>query len=214
MSKFSIDNETKLAEIETHLANNQYLSGGANPDANDAQILLALNQQPPNKEKYPNFYFWFANCSILTKNLLEHIAKKASAPAKKDDDDDDLFGSDDEEDAKKLEEMKKKKAEEAKKAKKKVIAKSIVIFDVKVFEQEQDLDELAKRILGIEIEGLMWRTEYKLVEIAFGMKKIQMGCTIEDDKVSTDDLFDKILAWEDEVQSVDIVSFQKVWDRG
>jgi len=57
----------------------------------------------------------------------------------------------------------------------------------------------------------MWRTEYKLVDIAFGMKKLQLGCTVEDDKVLTDDIFDKILEWEDEVQSCDIVSFQKVW---
>ncbi len=61
------------------------------------------------------------------------------------------------------------------------------------------------------MDGLQWRTEYKLVEIAYGMKKIQIGCTIEDDKIpATDDIFEKILAWEDEVQSIDIVSFQKV----
>ena len=73
------------------------------------------------------------------------------------------------------------------------------------------MDELAKKILAIEMDGLQWRSEYKLVEIAYGMKKLQIGCTIEDDKIpSTDDIFDKILAWEDEVQSIDIVSFQKV----
>ena len=38
-----------------------------------------------------------------------------------------------------------------------------------------------------------------------------MSCVIEDDKVLTDDIFDKILAWEDDVQSVDVVSMQKVW---
>ena len=64
--------------------------------------------------------------------------------------------------------------------------------------------------MKIEIDGLVWRTEYRLIEIAYGMKKIQMGCTVEDDKVLTDDIFDKILEWEDEVQSVDVVSFQKV----
>ena len=212
---FSVD---KPAEIEAFLATNNYLSGSHLPDGKDAQVYLDLKGNIPNKSETPNFYFWSLNLSVFSEPLLKKwiedvkpaASKESSKKAEKKADDDDLFGSDDEEDAKKLEEMKKKKAEEAKKAKKKVIAKSIVIFDVKVFEQEQDLDELAKRILGIEIEGLMWRTEYKLVEIAFGMKKIQMGCTIEDDKVSTDDLFDKILAWEDEVQSVDIVSFQKV----
>jgi hypothetical protein len=31
------------------------------------------------------------------------------------------------------------------------------------------------------------------------MKKLQIGCVIEDDKVGTDDIFEKIEAWEDEV---------------
>jgi len=64
--------------------------------------------------------------------------------------------------------------------------------------------------LKIEMDGLVWKTEYKLVPVAYNIKKIQMGCIVEDDKVSTDDLFDRIQAYEDEVQSVDIVSFQKV----
>jgi len=110
MSKFSIENETKLSEIETHLANNNYLSGGATPDANDAQILLALGQNPPNKEKYPNLYFWYVNNRILSDNLLKHMASKKAA--KDEDDADDLFGDDDEDEAAKLEELKKKKAEE------------------------------------------------------------------------------------------------------
>ena len=38
-----------------------------------------------------------------------------------------------------------------------------------------------------------------------------MGCVIEDDKVLTDDIFDQILAWEDDVQSVDMTSMQKLW---
>ena len=40
--------------------------------------------------------------------------------------------------------------------------------------------------------------------------KLQIGCVIEDEKVQTDDIFDKITAWEDDVQSIDVVSFQKV----
>jgi len=33
---------------------------------------------------------------------------------------------------------------------------------------------------------------------------------VEDDKIMTDDIFDQILAWEDQVQSVDIFNMQKV----
>jgi len=35
---------------------------------------------------------------------------------------------------------------------------------------------------------------------------------VEDDKIMTDDIFDQILAWEDQVQSVDIFNMQKVWE--
>jgi len=42
----------------------------------------------------------------------------------------------------------------------------------------------------LEVDGLIWNKEPKLVEIAFGMKKLQVGCVIEDDKVLTEDLFD------------------------
>jgi elongation factor 1-beta len=215
MSKFSIENETKLAEIETHLANNAYLSGGALPDGNDASVLLALGNNAPNKDKYPNFYFWYVNNRMFADHLLHHWVSKLGgagkgAETKKGGDDVDLFGDDDEEEKAKLAKIKEAKKDEGKKKKEAVVARSIVIFDVKVFEQEQDLDALAKKILQIEMDGLQWRTEYKKVPVAYGMYKLQMGCTIEDDKVLTDDLFDKITVWEDEVQSVDIASFQKV----
>mmetsp|Transcript_24474 Transcript_24474/g.17211 ORF Transcript_24474/g.17211 Transcript_24474/m.17211 type:complete len:122 (-) Transcript_24474:256-621(-) len=85
-------------------------------------------------------------------------APKAAAPAKKDDDDDlDLFGDDDEESAKAAAEA-KEKAQKAKKPKKVVIEKSIVLFEVKPWGEETDLDELAKKILAIEMDGLMWKT--------------------------------------------------------
>lgn len=72
------------------------------------------------------------------------------------------------------------------------------------------MDELAKRILAIQMDGLTWKTEYKILPIAYGMNKLQCGAIVEDNKVACDDLFEKITCWEEEVQSVDIVSFQKV----
>jgi len=69
---------------------------------------------------------------------------------------------------------------------------------------------LAGKILTIEMDGLVWIKEWKKLEVAYGIKKLQMGATIEDLKVQTDDIFEIIEKWEDEVQSVDVVSFQKV----
>ena len=117
------------------------------------------------------------------------------------DDDFDLFGGEAEPAPVKKPEIKKKE---------KAAAKSIIVFEVKVFEQEQDLNVLGEKILTIEMDGLLWKKEFKLIPIAYGMQKLEMACVVEDDKVLTDDLFDKILVWEEEVQSVDIVTFQKL----
>lgn len=104
-----------------------------------------------------------------------------------------------------------KPAKPAEKPKKeKPIAKSIVIFEVKVYDIETDLDALAKKVLALEIDGLTWNNQPKKLDVAFGIQKLQMGCVIVDDKVLTDDIFDKITAWEDEVQSVDMTSMQKL----
>ena len=150
--------------------------------------------------------------------------KKEEAP-KEEGDDMDLFGEETEEDAvspylivnqylniiqeakAKLEEA-KKKAQEKKKAG--PIAKSLIIWEVKPYEAETDLDALAKEILKIEMDGLVWKTEYKKEPIAYGVYKILIGCVIEDEKVSTDDLQEKIEAFEDLVQSVDIAAFNKI----
>lgn len=210
---FAVDTEAGLTQLEQHLATNNYVSGGDLPNAADAQVFLSI-KATPCKEKTPNVYFWYQNLRVFNPVVIKSWAEGAAKTAepKKGGDDVDLFGDDDdEEEQKKLEELKKKKADEAgAKKKKEVVARSIVIFEVKVYEQEQDLDELAKRIFALEIDGLVWRTEYKKVPIAFGMNKLQVGCTIEDAKVPTDDIFDRIQEWEDEVQSCDIVSFQKV----
>merc|ERR1712222_145806 len=95
-------------------------------------------------------------------------------------------------------------ANKNKKPKKVVIAKSIVILEVKPWGPEVDLDKLgAKIIKDVKMDGLEWKTEFKKEPVAYGVFKILIGCTIVDDKVSTDDLADKICEFEDEVQSVD-----------
>lgn len=83
---------------------------------------------------------------------------------------------------------------------------------MKPYEAETNLDDLAKQILSIEMDGLLWKTEYKKEPIAYGVFKLVIGCVIEDDKVSTDDLQEKIEAFEDLVQSVDIKAFNKIWE--
>eukprot|EP00005_Dracoamoeba_jomungandri_P001246 CAMPEP_0174251230 /NCGR_PEP_ID=MMETSP0439-20130205/1123_1 /TAXON_ID=0 /ORGANISM="Stereomyxa ramosa, Strain Chinc5" /LENGTH=127 /DNA_ID=CAMNT_0015331497 /DNA_START=33 /DNA_END=416 /DNA_ORIENTATION=- len=124
------------------------------------------------------------------------------------DDELDLFGEVDEAE---LEEQKKERAAEADKKKKENarVLKSNVIFDVKPWGADTDIEALEAAVRAIEMDGLNWSVS-KIVPIAFGVKKLQITCVIEDEKVSTEDLEDKITDLDDYVQSVDIAAFVKV----
>lgn len=98
-----------------------------------------------------------------------------------------------------------------KKKKAPVIAKSLVILEVKPWGPENDLDKLGKKIIKeVKLDGLVWKTEFKKEPVAFGVFKIIIGCVIEDDKVPMDDVTEAIEAFEDDVQSVDIAAFNKL----
>lgn len=106
------------------------------------------------------------------------------------------------------------------------IAKSNVILDVKPWDDETNMAELEKAVRTIEMDGLVWGVS-KLVPLAYGIKKLQIVCVVEgnlfsfilllqitfivlDEKVSIEELSEKIEAFEDFVQSVDIAAFQKI----
>jgi len=127
-----------------------------------------------------------------------------------DDDDVDLFGSD--EDDGEAVKLRDKRVQEyaAKKAKKPgVIAKSSVVLEVKPWDDETDLKEMEKVVRSIELDGLVWGAS-KFVPIAYNIKKLQIVCVVEDEKIGIDDLIEKIQEFEDFVQSVDIAAFNKV----
>merc|ERR1712243_523919 len=84
-------------------------------------------------------------------------AKSAPAPADDDDDDVDLFGSDDEEDdeeKKRITEERLKTYNEKKAKKPKVIAKTSVLFDVKPWDDETDMEAMKEACKSIEMEGV------------------------------------------------------------
>merc|ERR1719495_3021659 len=146
----------------------------------------------------------------LRVGKLEGSPSTAAAAPKKDEDDDDfeLFDSDEEEEEETAEEKAKKeellKKYHEKKAKKPVlIAKSNIVLDVKPWDDETDLAVVETMVRGIEMDGLLWG-QAKLVPMAYGIKKLQISCVVEDDKVGSDILDEKISAFEDHVQSVDI----------
>jgi len=139
-------------------------------------------------------------------------AKAAPAPAADDDEDVDLFGSDeesDDEEKKRITEERLKAYHEKKAKKPKVIAKTSVLFDVKPWDDETDMDAMLKEVKTIEMEGLVWGAS-KLVPVGYGINKLQVMCVVEDDKVSIDELSEKICDFEDFVQSVDIAAMSKI----
>merc|ERR1711915_958794 len=148
---------------------------------------------------------------------VKTVPQAAAAPAEESDDDDvDLFGSDDDEEDAEAERIKaervaayNKKKEEKESKKGKVIAKSNIIMDIKPWDDETDMKELEAAIRSISMDGLLWGTG-KLVEIGYGIKKLQITCVIVDDLVMMDDLEEQIIGFEDFVQSMDIVAFNKI----
>ncbi|KAG6552386.1 hypothetical protein Mapa_006240 [Marchantia paleacea] len=135
----------------------------------------------------------------------------AEAPAAEEDDDDDLdlFGEETEEDKAAAAER-----EAAKKAsgKKKESGKSSVLLDVKPWDDETDMKKLEEAVRSVTAEGLFWGAS-KLVPVGYGIKKLQIMMTIEDDLVSPDNLIEDYLTAEpcnEFIQSCDIVAFNKI----
>jgi len=148
-----------------------------------------------------------------SKKEDKKAAKKVEKKVEEDDDFDPFATDNEDEDRKAIEAMKAKNLKEyqdKKALKPKVIAKSSVCFDVKGYEVDQDWEALGAKIKKeVNMDGLVWMDIVKVVPIAFGMKKLQLTMLIEDDKVQTDDVFELIEAWEDEVQSCDVFTFNK-----
>uniref|UniRef100_A0A3P8TIP9 Eukaryotic translation elongation factor 1 delta b (guanine nucleotide exchange protein) n=1 Tax=Amphiprion percula TaxID=161767 RepID=A0A3P8TIP9_AMPPE len=141
------------------------------------------------------------------------VQQKTSAPVKEEDDEDDddidLFGSDDDEEAEKLKEQRLKEYAEKKAKKPTLIAKSSILLDVKPWDDETDMAKLEECVRSVQADGLLWGTS-KLVPVGYGIKKLQIACVVEDDKVGTDMLEEEITKFEDYVQSVDVAAFNKI----
>merc|ERR1712048_958877 len=211
----------QLKEFDNYLLEHSYVTGySATQD--DVNKFLQIKLVP---EGLKNVQRWWKHISSFeaefeslpgdkTRPLKGTQAAAAKVEEEEEDDDVDLFGSDSEdEEAERLKAERvaaynaKKQEKESKKGK--LIAKSNVILDIKPWDDETDMAELESSVRSIEMDGLLWGTA-KLVAIGYGIKKLQITTVIEDDKVSTEDMEEAIIAFEDYVQSVDIVAFNKI----
>jgi len=223
-----LKSDSGVAALNDFLAERSYLEG-FQPSQADAVILAALSGAP--SDKHVNALRWFKHIKSFEADLamLPGEKKDASAygpltnggaavngaakPAAAESDDDcDLFGSDDEEedeDAAKLKEERLAAYAEKKSKKPALVAKSSIVLDVKPWDDETDMKEVERLVRTIECDGLLWGAS-KLVAVGYGIKKLQISCVVEDDKVSTDFLEEQITGFEDHVQSMDIAAFNKI----
>lgn len=220
--------------LESHLEMRSYIEGYA-PSQADSTVFRSLELAILSPEKFPNLARWRRHISWFAgqvyrfpgdyKNLKDlgfcfvEVPKdiqveQVDSKKKTGDDDDDfeLFGSEDEEDDAEKERVKQERLkayEDKKKGKTQVIAKSNIILDVKPWDDETDMKKMEELVRSIETDGLLWGAS-KLVPLAYGIKKLQITCVVEDDKVGTDFLEEEITKFEDYVQSVDIAAFNKI----
>ena len=206
---------------------------GAQPSHDDAEAFAKFVEAKvvPDQDKYPSVWAWYSLMVLFEDEVIkswkpqqgkqeQHKKEKGGKGGKKnkneekkeekaEEDDLDLFGDETEKDKKAKEEMKQKNKEKKGK-KKKEVDKSHVILEIKGWDDEQDLEALAKKIIStIKMDGLSWNTGYKLEEVAFGIKKLVIAFLAEDDKVSVQEIIDTLESWENEIQSVETVSFNK-----
>ena len=227
--------ESLLADLEKKLSNNLFINGHQ-PSEDDATTFAKFEGAKcvPDQDKYPSVWAWYSLMVLFEDEVMkswkgkpekqqnqqkggkkggkkneEKPKEKEKEKEKGGDDDLDLFGEETAEDIAAKEKMKEKNKDKKKK-KKKEVDKSHVILEIKGWDAEQDLEKLAKKIISeIKKDGLSWNTGYKLEEVAFGIKKLVIAFLAEDEKCSVQDIVDEIESWEDLVQSVDIVSFNK-----
>ena len=142
---------------------------------------------------------------------MPHVSCGKTTTTAADDDDVDLFGSDEEdsEEAERIKAERVKAYTEKKSKKTAIIAKSSILLDVKPWDDETDMKELEAHVRTVVMDGLLWGVS-KLVPLAYGINKLQIICIIEDEKVSVDELQEKLQEFEDFVQSVDIAAFNKI----
>jgi len=207
--------------LDAFLADNSYIEGYV-PSQADTAVFEALKGAPGSDT--PHALRWYNHIKSFGAGMKQFAkaSKDASAytaggaaPAADDDEDDDdvdLFGSDDDEDAEeKAKEVEARlKAYHEKKAKKPaLIAKTSVLFDVKPWDDETDMNEMLKNCKSIEMDGLVWGAS-KLVPVGYGINKLQLMCVVEDEKVSIEELSEQICEFEDFVQSCDVAAMSKI----
>merc|ERR1712072_102613 len=170
--------------LNEFLAEHSYIEGYV-PSQADTAVYEALAGSP--KADTPHALRWYNHIKSFgagmkqfakaSKNAADYTTGAAAAASNDDDDDVDLFGSEDEEETekKRITEERLKAYAEKKSKKPALIAKTSVLFDVKPWDDETDMDEMLKNCKTIEMDGLLWGAS-KLVPIGWHQEATADGC--------------------------------------
>jgi len=244
-----------LKALDVTLSTASYINGGFVPTSDDFDTFLRVKFSSINGKykEFSNVIRWYKHIQTFSDEERKASpqtqkkkaspkaapkkkpdAPKAEADAEEDEDDFDLFGEETAEEKAAKEAISKVDYSKAK-AQKVVVGKSSLVFDVVPNESEGpcDYEALFKALSAIEMEGVEWGLNYKVVPMCYGLQKIQMVATILDE-VETELLLEKMLVvncdeekakrrieliqlGEDEdddeeyyVNSCEIISFQKL----
>lgn len=220
---FNLNTASGVEQLDQFLLARSYISG-YQASADDIRVYCALGKAP--ESQYINASRWYKHISALLAPSFsgegvgvqvqgESQPSTASTPAPveeeedEDDDDVDLFGEETEEEKKAAEE---RSAAVKASIKKKESGKSSVLLEVKPWDDETDMQKLEETVRSLKMDGLLWGAS-KLIPVGYGIKKLQIMMTIEDDLVSVDNLIEDYLTVEpanEYIQSCDIVAFNKI----
>merc|ERR1712226_273043 len=204
MTQFGdLTTEKAQKALNDYLASRSYIEGYV-PSQADVTTFAAFKSEPCCELAHAARWYRHIK-SYTTDEQKSFPAVESTAKVEQNKDDDEVEDAENER-------IKKERVEayhEKKSKKTALIAKSSLLLDVKPWDDETDMAKMEELVRIIVIDGLVWG-QSKLVPLAYGIKKLQIGCVIEDDKVSTDILEEEITKFSDYVQSMDVAAFNKI----
>mmetsp|Transcript_41521 Transcript_41521/g.54660 ORF Transcript_41521/g.54660 Transcript_41521/m.54660 type:complete len:237 (+) Transcript_41521:48-758(+) len=226
------------ADINAFLESRSYVIGFA-PTQSDVALFKAIGSTPDAKA-FPNVARFFAHIASFSEDARSRWpagvstsagaaagagagaggpAKGKKKPVESDSDSDDMFADSDDEDPKAKAKAKAKaaaakaKAAAAKKTKKpkaKKIEMTQCVYEVKPLEAGQDMKKLEESIRALTLDGLTWGEQFGVVDVAFGIQKMLIQCVIINEKVDTASIEELLESLEDQVQSVDLATMNRL----
>lgn len=228
-----------LKDNEHILKDNLFLSGSepSGEDAKFFKLLLDANCKPSQKE-YPSVWAWYSLMILFDDDVIIEWLKISAKSNKKENKkekgkgNESHKGNDNQKENKKDKKHKEKKEhrcndpcicdqpdnfEEKPEYEEKVKEQknkhkdetSNVFLEIKPENEEENLDNLAKKIFKeIKRKGLKWSEKYEIIEFAFKAKKLIVGMNVGMD-TSVQDIIDQLETWEEEIQSVDFHLFNQ-----